>query len=132
MLDIVLRVYGEQFDVDQFLTQYPDFQASDLFKKGEPDMLGNPNEFSGFDVIVAESELGSVCIDKIKHLISAQQAAFVFLKTHAVNVVLDLDATVDPNDDMPKSLSLSAELLSALSALDIAIEFSAYPQIVGM
>ena len=53
MLDSVLRVYAEDFDVDLFLNQYSDLVVADAFRKGEQDMLGNPNAFSGFDVIVA-------------------------------------------------------------------------------
>jgi len=126
-MDTVLRVYAEQFDVEQFLNQYPSLVMSDVFKKGEPDMLGNPNEFSGFDVIVAESENGPICIEKIQQLISSYQAAFAFLKANAVNVVLDLDVTVKADDEMPKSLSLPSQLLGELYELNIAIEFSAYP-----
>jgi len=132
MLDAVLRVYGEQFDVALFLEQFKGLAISDLFKKGESDMLGNPNEFSGFDVIVAENETGLVCIEKIQHLIVTQQQAFAFLKANGVNAVLDIDATVDPNNDMPESLSLPAQLLGELHALNIAIEFSAYPQVTGI
>ena len=95
-------------------------------------MLGNPNEFSGFDLIVAENQAGPVCIEKIQDLIASQQLAFAFLKANGVNVVLDIDATVDPNNDMPESLSLPAQLLGELHALNIAIEFSAYPQIAGI
>jgi len=131
-LDIVLRIYGEQFDVAQFLNQYQGLAISDSFRKGEPDMLGNPNEFSGFDLIVAENQAGPVCIEKIQDLIASQQLAFAFLKANGVNVVLDIDATVDPNNDMPESLSLPAQLLGELHALNIAIEFSAYPQIAGI
>ena len=132
MLDAVLRVYGEEFEVDLFLKQFDGLAKSDLFNKGDPDMLGNPNEFSGFDLIVAESEAGPICIEKIQHLIAKQQPAFAFLKANGVNVVLDIDATVDPNNDMPESLSLSAQLLGELHTLNIAIEFSAYPQIAGV
>lgn len=131
-MDIVLRIYGEQFDVAQFLNQYQGLAISDSFRKGEPDMLGNPNEFSGFDLIVAENQAGPVCIEKIQDLIASQQLAFAFLKANGVNVVLDIDATVDPNNDMPESLSLPAQLLGELHALNIAIEFSAYPQIAGI
>ncbi len=131
-MDIVLRVYGEEFDVALFLKQFDGLAKSDLFNKGEPDMLGNPNEFSGFDLIVAESQAGPVCIEKVQDLIATQQPAFAFLKANGVNVVLDLDATVDPNNDMPESLSLPAQLLGELHALNIAIEFSAYPQIAGI
>lgn len=131
-MDIVLRIYGEQFDVALFLKQFDGLAKSDLFNKGEPDMLGNPNEFSGFDLIVAENQAGPVCIEKIQDLIASQQLAFAFLKANGVNVVLDIDATVDPNNDMPESLSLPAQLLGELHALNIAIEFSAYPQIAGI
>jgi hypothetical protein len=132
MLDAVVRVYGEEFDVALFLEQFDGLAMSDVFNKGEPDMLGNLNEFSGFDVIVAESETGHICIDKIQNLIATQQPAFAFLKANAVNVVLDIDATVDPNNELPESLSMPTQLLGELNTLNIAIEFSAYPEIAGI
>ena len=64
MLDMVLRVYGEQFDVEQFVNQYQDLLILDSFKKGEDDMLGNPSEFSGFDVMIAENETREVVYKK--------------------------------------------------------------------
>ncbi len=126
-MDTVLRVYGEQFDVDVFLNQYPDLLVSDAFKKGEPDMLGNPSEFSGFDMIVAENETGPICIEKIQRLLTKYQSAFDFLKTNAMHVVLDLDVTVKADDDMPQSFNLPALLMGELHEGNIAIEFSAYP-----
>jgi len=37
MLDSVLRVYGEDFDVDSFLAQYAEIVVADAFRKGEQD-----------------------------------------------------------------------------------------------
>lgn len=132
MLDMVLRVYGGQFDVDQFINQYQGLVISDSFRLGEHDMLGNPSEFSGFDVIVAESETKENCLEKIQQFLKMHEQAFSFLKANAVNCILDIDATVKANDDMPTSLNVSAQLMGELYKLNIAIEFSAYPHIEGM
>ncbi len=132
MLDMVLRVYGEQFDVDQFINQYQGLAISDSFRVGEHDMLGNPSEFSGFDVIVAESETKENCLQKIQQFLEVHQQALSFLKAKAVHCILDIDATVKATDDMPTSLNVSPQLMGELHNLNIAIEFSAYPHIEGV
>ena len=35
MLDMVLRIYGEEFDVALFCNKYPEMAISNLFKKEE-------------------------------------------------------------------------------------------------
>jgi hypothetical protein len=132
MLDIVLRVYGEEFDVSLFLSHYSDLNVSDSFKKGEHDMVGNPSDFSGFDVIVAEDQTKEVCLQKIKQFLESHQQALSFLKVNTINCVLDIDATVKAADEMPTSLNLSPGLLGDLHRLNIAIEYSAYPYIDGV
>lgn len=132
MLDIVLRVYGEQFDVDLFFNQFHDWVASDTYKKGDPDLLGNPSDFSGFDVIIAENETQEICLQKIQHFLELYRQALDFLNANSVHCVLDIDATVKATDEMPTSLSLRPEILGELQDKNIAIEFSAYPHIAGL
>jgi hypothetical protein len=131
-MDIVLRAYGEQFDVGLFLNQYQGLIVSDAFNKGEPDMLGNANEYSGFDVTVAENDMAYNCLKKMQQFLDVHQPALVFLKAHEISCVLDLDVTVGAGDEMPASFNLSPRLLGALHQLNIAIEFSAYPPIEGL
>ena len=132
MLDSVLRVYAEDFDVDLFLNQYSDLVVADAFRKGEQDMLGNPNAFSGFDVIVAENETKENCLQKVQQFLEVHELPLTFLKDNAVQCVLDIDATVKATDEMPTSLSLSPQLLGDLQHFNIAIEFSAYPEMAGI
>lgn len=132
MLDIVLRAYGEQFDVSLFLDNYSDLIVSDSFKKGEHDMFGNPSDFSGFDVIVAENQTKEECLQQIQQFLGKHQQVLGFLKANTVNCVLDIDATVKATDEMPTSLNLSPALLGDLYRLNIAIEYSAYPHKDGV
>ena len=132
MLDSVLRVYSEEFDVDSFLAQYSDLVVADTFRKGEQDMLGNPNEFSGFDVILAENETKEDCLQKVQTFLKANELPLTFLKANGVQCVLDIDATVKATDEMPTSLSLSPQLLGGLHHFNIAVEFSAYPEMTGI
>ena len=127
MLDMVLRIYGEQFDVALFCNKYPEMAISNLFKKGELDILGNPNEFSGFDVILVENETVINGLQKTKQFLDVQEQAFTFLKHNEVNCFLDLDVTVGPAGEMPVPLNLSAEFLGILHHYNIWVEFSAYP-----
>lgn len=132
MLDIVLRTYGESFDVDDFVSQYPAFTVDDVFRQGELDMLGHPNAFSGFDEIVAENETADAALVKLEALLQAQTQAFMFLKAEGVHCVLDIDVTVSTDDETPTSLMLPATLLGQLDSLNIAVEFTAYPKLEGL
>ena len=131
MLDMVLRIYGDQFDVALFCNKYPEMAISDLFKKGELDILGNPNEFSGFDVILSENETVINGLKKTKQFLDGQEQAFTFLKHNEVNCFLDLDVTVGRAGEMPAPLNLSAEFLGILHRYNISVEFSAYPSNEG-
>ena len=128
---MVLRIYGEQFDVALFCNKYPEMAISTLFKKGELDILGNSNEFSGFDVIISENETVMNGLQKTKQFLDLQEQAFTFLKNSGVNCFLDLDVTVGPVGEMPAPLNLSAEFLGVLHHYNISIEFSAYPSNEG-
>lgn len=132
MLDIVLRAYGEQFDVDSFIKQYPGLAVADAFKEGEPDMLGHPSPFSGFDVIVAENETPEICLQNIQQCVEKHQRAFSSLKDNHVHCVFDIDATVVEGEAIPASLILPPELFGILHKLNIAIEFTAYPPVTGI
>ena len=132
MLDVILRVYGEEFDMASFLSQHQNLIVADSFNKGEHDMFGNPNPFSGFDVIVAESETAENCIQRIQQFLEMKQQALNFLKANEVTCVLDIDVTIGSVDEMPTPLNLSPQLLGDLHQLNIAIEFSAYPHTKGV
>lgn len=127
MLDAVLRVYGEEFDVESFLAQHAALASSDSFNKGDLDMFGNPSEFSGFDVIVAERCDAETCLQSLHQFLLDHQDALTELKQDKVQCVLDLDVTVDGDEQMPDSFGLSVEFLAVLATLNIAVEFSAYP-----
>lgn len=129
MLDAVLRVYGEEFDVAQFLSQHTELVSSDSFNKGELEMFGNLNEFSGFDVIVAEQYDAETCLRSLHQFLMQHKNTLIELRQDEFQSVLDLDVSVESDEQIPDSLALPVELLGALTALNIAIEFSAYPSI---
>jgi len=132
MLDIILRVYGEAFDVGLFLNEYQSLVVTDSFNKGDLDMIGNPNAFSGFDVIVAENETEENCLQNMQQFVEKHQQAFSNLKAQNTHCVFDVDATVLADEEVPSSLLLPPGLLGALHKLNIAIEFTAYPHIKGV
>jgi hypothetical protein len=127
MLDAVLRIYGHNFDVDPFLENHPELESSGTFKKGELDMFGNPNEFSGCDVVVAEQRDAETCLYSLHQLLLDHQDTFIELKEKGMQSILDVDVTVEGDEQMPDSFVLPVEVLGALAALNIAVEFSAYP-----
>jgi hypothetical protein len=55
------------------------------------------------------------------------QDTFIELKEKGMQSILDVDVTVEGDEQMPDSFVLPVEVLGALAALNIAVEFSAYP-----
>ncbi len=127
MFDAVLRVYGEQFDVATCLEQHSDLLISESYQKGELDMFGNPNSFSGFDVIVAENTTAAECQQQVRAFLTQHAAMLTGLQQDKVHCELDIDMTVSDDDQIPESLSLPIDLLAQLVRLDIGLELSAFP-----
>lgn len=89
MFDAVLRVYGEQFDVAACLEQHSDLLISESYLKGELDMFGNPNSFSGFDVVVAENATAAECQQQVSQFLTQQTALLTDLQQDTVHCELD-------------------------------------------
>ncbi len=122
MLDSVLRVFGEEFDVDSFLNEYPIQAHTESFRKGEPDLLGNPNSESGFDALLSENENPAENLREIQKFIENHENTLSHLKKSGVNCIVDIGFTVGSSDQFTQSICVPPELLGIFHRFNISIE----------
>lgn len=127
MLDAVLRVFGNEFDVGTFLQKNSVSVQVQPFLKGEPDILGNPNSDSGFDAIISERENPTENMAEVQAFLTKNEPLFTELKSLKVSCIIDIGCGVDAANEFSPSVHLSTELLGLCHMLNVSIEFSAYP-----
>ncbi len=127
MLDAVLRVLGDEFDVGAFLQKHPLSVQVQPFLKGEPDILGNPNSDSGFDAIVSETENPTDNLIEVHTFLTRNEPFFTELKSLDVSCVIDIGCGVDAANEFSPSVHLTTEMLGLCHMLNVSIEFSPYP-----
>ena len=127
MFDSVLRVYGENFDVDSFLASHALSVPLEIFRQGENDILGNPNPDSGFDALISENDDVAAHLDEVRIFFASNAEFLSKLKDDNITVVLDLGFTVGSDEQFAPSVKLPAQLLGLLHGFNISVEISAYP-----
>jgi len=127
MFDSVLKVCAESFDVDSFLELHRLTVPYEAYRKGENDILGNPNLESGFDALISEHENIDEHLAEIGAFLKINEELFSELKNAAVSSILDIGFAVASDGEYAPSIRLPAELLGTLYRLDISVEISAYP-----
>lgn len=129
MLDSVLRVFGEEFDVESFLQQHKLSVPIESYKKGAPDILGNPNSDSGFDALLSENENTTEHLHELSLFLKNNKLILSALNNDDVNCIIDLSCSAASDDQLSKSIHLPVGFLGACHELNISIEFSTYPSI---
>ncbi len=127
MIDSVLRVYGEEFDVDSFLVNNSLTIPFESYRKGDDDILGNPNMESGFDALLSENESVVDHLAEVRNFLSSNQSLFDQLQSKGAKCIIDLGFTVGGAGQLTQSIPLPVELLGICHQLQVAIEVSAYP-----
>lgn len=128
MIDAVLRVFGEKFDVDVFLQKHPLSVQVEPFFKGSPDILGNPNNESGFDAILSEKQNPLENLKEIQDFLLNHQSMFDALNNQEVFCIIDIASGVSMDQETPQSILLMPEFLSLCSSLNVSIELSTYAE----
>ncbi|WP_370980286.1 hypothetical protein [Agaribacterium sp. ZY112] len=132
MLDSVLRVYGESFDVEAFLAQHPIDAHLEAYNIGDTDILGGACEHSGFDALISETADAQSHQLELYAFLEKHKNSLLALKAEQAQCVLDIGlglALIENNGTSANSnIVLSSKLISLCNELGLSIEFSAYPQ----
>ncbi|MDF1587663.1 MAG: hypothetical protein P1P93_00660 [Gammaproteobacteria bacterium] len=127
MIDSVLNVFGENFDVESFLQNHPLPFDAEPYIKGEPDLFGSPNLESGFDALISETATPDQHIKELCAFLQRNEALFLTLKQLGATCVIDIGSAVDLNKQFTQSLHIPVDLLGLCYSLNVSIEFSPYP-----
>ncbi len=125
MLDSVLRVFGEEFEVESFLKAHALSVPVETYKKGEEDILGNANVESGFDAFISENIDITEQLKDVRLFLEVNAALLNVLKNIEVDCVIDIGCTVGEEQSSP-SIRIPADLLGLCHELNVAIEVSLY------
>lgn len=128
MIDAVLRVFGEEFDVGAFLQKNPLSVQVEPFLKGEPDILGNPNSESGFDAILSEKQNTLENLKEIQDFLLNNKPIFNALKHQEAFCIIDIASGISAEQEASQSILLMPEFLRLCSSLNVSIELSTYPE----
>lgn len=127
MIDSVLKVFGEKFDVESFLQNHPLSFDAEPYIKGEPDLLGSPNLESGFDALVSETATPDEHMKELCAFLQRNKALFLTLKELGATCVIDIGSVVYLDKQFTQSLHIPVDLLGLCYSLNVSIEFSPYP-----
>lgn len=127
MLDSVLRVFGEDFDVKSFLQHNKLSVPVDSYNKGEPDILGSPNSDSGFDALLSENGNIVENLNELRLFLKNNSNIFSILKETGVSCIIDLCSSVASDDPLTQSIHLPVDFLGLCFELNISMELSSYP-----
>ena len=127
MLDSVLRVFGEDFDVKSFLQHNKLTVPVDSYNIGEPDILGSPNSDSGFDALLSENGNIVEHLNELRLFLKNNSNIFSILKKTGASCIIDLSSSVASDDPFTQSIHLPVDFLGLCFELNISIEISNYP-----
>ena len=127
MFDAVLHVSGGAYDVPALLERYDLNHHADLFLQGEPDLFGNPNVESGFDLLIAEGILGADSVNEIRLFLEHKAPLLDALFNAGAQCVLDIACAVSNDDQPAPTMALPVDVLGLCFSRHVAIEFSVYP-----
>ncbi len=94
---------------------------------GETDRRGRCANESGFNLSVADVESSAELGANIRTFLHQHSSLLRQLVDAGASLVLDIGVTVGSDDHYTASVSIEKEDLSSLAALEITLQFSAYP-----
>lgn len=123
----VLRAWGADFDVGQFLASHPQFSPDAVRRKGEKDPLGRVVQNSGFNECLSESDdWPEVRAEALARLGAIRPA---LLDALAAGARMELDFAIDAGagDSAYGSAWFSPAELRSLADAGVELRITAYP-----
>jgi hypothetical protein len=127
MIDTVLRVFGGQYDVNALLAEFCQGLQAESFIQGEPDLFGNPNVDSGFDVLVSENPAPESNVNDIRFFLKNNSILFGKLKVAGATCIIDVAYSVAGTDQDAPSLCLPVDVLGLCYERNVAVELTVFP-----
>lgn len=126
-MESVLRISAKDFDVDEFLSGFPQLHAASVWRAGEPRLPTGRNEDSGFTVVVAFGAEWVHVRDRALASIGALRR--VLSEAHSVGAAIALDFAMGVGGErsFTSTASFSPDNLNTLHDVGATLLVSAYP-----
>lgn len=124
--DVVLRLYGEQLDVDACLTWLPASKVAQAWRKGES-RRGKRSETSGCNVVLAEGMARESVVQGAARAFSELAEPISELVRSGAEALADFGLYVEIGGE-PFPLSLPPEVMALFARAGVIIGVSAYPR----
>jgi hypothetical protein len=123
---VVLRVSGDNFEVDAFLDRFPELEPSGVWRRGERSWkTAPPSEDSGFNLPLIEGCSRAELADALRAALDGSKELLEAARHEADRVVMDIGLMIEP-DLLATSLRFDVPLLRRLAELEVALETSVY------
>lgn len=122
--DVVLRLYGEQLDVDACLAWLPAGKVAQVWRKGEI-RRGKPSDSSGCNVVLAEGMTRESVVQDAARAFSELAEPISELVRSGAEALVDFGLYVEIGGE-PFPLSLPPEVMALFARAAVTIEMQAH------
>jgi hypothetical protein len=122
----VLRAYGVDFDVDEFLRTFAIPRPDSVWRRGEPRGRNEISEDSGFNATLADSDETSDVMAEVRRVLGTLAPAISSLRDRRVRIVLDIGVTFEVGKDYSKTTRFEPIDLLLVGELGLTLDVSVY------
>lgn len=126
MILAILHAQSKNLDFAKSLAAF-NLKPDRIWRAGESDSRGRAHNESGFTLQISNSSSKTDLIGDLREFLKNQVGLLRDLKSHDVELSLDIGVTVGTNEQFTASVELDTHDLAALVQAGIAVQFSAYP-----
>ncbi|XXF77592.1 hypothetical protein P2318_31750 [Myxococcaceae bacterium GXIMD 01537] len=128
MIDVVLRVSGEEFDVEGFLERFPEVKPSATWRKGQRRFRTRPpSEDSGFNLPVGEGGSWDASWRSTQRTLEPLREVVKAAVASGAAASLDIGCLVGAPDAYAPQVSLELADMEFLVKLGVSVVLTAYP-----
>src|SRR5687768_13817082 len=124
-MDAVLRVSGEDLDLEACLKSLPTERLQAVWRKGEESLIGRVRRTSGFNFLLSDASDVSRLEEEL--VLSLRQLEETLFPVLGKDACVEVDFAVFVTESGMGSLSLRSDTLRVLSQYGISLVVSAYP-----
>jgi len=126
MIVAVLRASAIDFDVDDFVAEFPDLQPERIWHRGDVRLRQDPTGDSGLNKTLAEGDVFGDVMRLVRQQLSKLAPALSSLRERRVVSVVDIGMTLELGRHLSRSVRFKADDIALLEHLGLDVEVSAY------
>ncbi|MFO0584805.1 MAG: hypothetical protein U0229_21240 [Anaeromyxobacter sp.] len=127
MILAVLRAASPSVDLPALLAAHPSVEPDTVWRKGDRDLRGEPEEASGFSLLVSQDLPWEETLEATHARLAELAPLLAELRRAGADLWVDFGMMVGALDAYAVAVAFSPEDMSRLAALGVAVVVSAYP-----